>query len=38
LCGDVIQAGVRATPRKRLFRDRQNALAIPLRIRARLSR
>ena len=36
--GDVVQTGVSAQARKRLLRNLQDALAIPLRIRARLSR
>jgi len=36
--GDVIEAGVRAGPSKRLLRHLQNALAVPLRIGARFSR
>ncbi len=38
LSGDVVQAGVCAEAGKRFFRNFQNALAIPLRIRARLPR
>ena len=38
LFGDIVQAGVRAETGKRLLRHFQDALAIPLRIRARFSR
>jgi len=37
LLGDAVQAGVGSGPRERLFCHLQNALAIPLSIRARLS-
>ena len=37
LFGNVVQAGVRTKTGKRLLRRLQNALAVPLRIRARLS-
>jgi hypothetical protein len=35
--GDIVQAGVPAKAGKRLLRHLQNALAVPLRIGARLS-
>src|SRR5207237_717800 len=38
LFGDVVEAGVRAEPSKRLLRHLQNALAVPLRVGARFSR
>ena len=37
LFGDVVEAGVRAGPGKRLLRHLQNALAVPLRVGARFS-
>lgn len=37
LFGNIVQAGVRAKTCKRLLRHLQNTLAVPLRIRARLS-
>jgi hypothetical protein len=37
MSGDVVQAGVRPKARKRLLRNLHDALAIPLRIHARLS-
>jgi hypothetical protein len=37
LCGNVVEAGVSARSRERLLGHFQNALAVPLRICARLS-
>ena len=37
LFSDVVEAGIRARPGKRLLRHLQNALAVPLRIGARFS-
>jgi lactam utilization protein B len=37
LFGNVVEAGIRAGPGKRLLRHLQNALAVPLRVGARFS-